>query len=72
MNVHTPGHALSPAWPEGFGRVLKGALPPALLEAIVSEAQAVSKSPNFWSSRVSLGKLSPSRDWSLFGLHLGH
>ena len=56
-SITTPGHALPPAWPEGFGRLLESALPPELLECIASEAQAVSMSPNFWTSRVCLGKL---------------
>ena len=45
------------SWPEGFGRLLGEALPPALVESIASEAQAVSRSPNFWTSRVCLGNL---------------
>ena len=57
MDASTPGHALPPAWPESFGKLLGDALPPLLLEAIASEAQAVSKSPNFWTSRVRLGRL---------------
>ena len=57
MDVSTPGHALPPAWPEGFGRLLEHALPTELLECIASEAQAVSMGPNFWTSRVCLGNL---------------
>ena len=48
----TPGHALPPQWPQGFGRLLGDALPEDILKAVQEESQAVSRSPNFWTSRV--------------------
>lgn len=54
MAAHTPGQGLPPQWPEGFGRLLKDTLPHHILDAITQEAQAVSRSPNFWTSRVCL------------------
>ena len=48
----TPGHGLPPQWPEGFGRLLGAALPEDILTAVQEESQAVSRSPNFWTSRV--------------------
>ena len=50
--LSSPGHALPPQWPEGFGRLLGDALPEDILKAVQDESQAVSRSPNFWTSRV--------------------
>ena len=56
-SVYNPGHAQPQVWPEGFGRLLGSSLPSQILEVIGEEAQAVSESPNFWTSRVGLDSI---------------